>query len=153
MRAQNKSANKTGKQNKPQDRNETSETEKSRDETMTSSSAFPVAAKSFASFLFFFVWLETETETWLKARYEYFSRCEQLVRVGRVLKLSSPFERNKKQKNKKKKKNKPEKKNKKGQLQTATKPNPPQQPTKVASPNERVQQQQQQQVLNKPQKK
>lgn len=92
------------------------------------------------------MWLETETETWLKARYEYFSRCEQLVRVGRVLKLSSPFKLNKKQK---KKKNKPEKKNKKGQLQTATKPNPPQQPTKVASPNERVQQQ----VLNKPQKK
>lgn len=55
LRAQNKSANKTGKQNKPQDRNETSEREKkSRDETMTSSSsAFPVAAKSFASFLFF----------------------------------------------------------------------------------------------------
>lgn len=55
LRAQNKSANKTGKQNKPQDRNEASEREKkSRDETMTSSSsAFPVAAKSFASFLFF----------------------------------------------------------------------------------------------------
>lgn len=53
LRAQNKSANKTGKQNKPQDRNEASEREKkSRDETMTSS-AFPVAAKSFASFLFF----------------------------------------------------------------------------------------------------
>lgn len=49
------------------------------------------------------MWLETETETWLKARYEYFSRCEQLVRVGRVLKLSSPFERNKKQKQKKEK--------------------------------------------------
>lgn len=95
------------------------------------------------------MWLETETETWLKARYEYFSRCEQLVRVGRVLKLSSPFNRNKKQKKKEKQ---TRKKEQKGQLQTATKPNPPQQPTKVASPNERVQQQQQQ-VLNKPQKK
>lgn len=58
----------------------------------------------------FFVWLETETETWLKARYEYFSRCEQLVRVGRVLKLSSPFEQNKKQKEKEKQTRKKEQK-------------------------------------------